>query len=150
MLRKEIYELPQFVLVLSKFIFSLLTILDVRTRRVPPSDVSFLIDERVVPDKKPPVFTAFPANPLLVFERNRARETFLLLFAKFFNVFWMKHALPEVIGAHFVQRQTRVVKCRAVCIDGFPIPIQDNNCLCDRIDHATKLFFILKKLGLRA
>src|ERR1700722_976388 len=35
MLRKEIYELPQFVLVLPKFIFSLLTILDVSTRRVP-------------------------------------------------------------------------------------------------------------------
>jgi hypothetical protein len=84
MLRKEIYELPQFVLVLSKFIFSLLTILDVRTRRVPPSDVSFLIDERVVPDKKPPIFTVFPASPLLVFERNRARETFLQLFTKSF------------------------------------------------------------------
>src|SRR4029077_5371904 len=58
MLRKEIYELPQFVLVLSKSIFSLLTILDVG-RRVLPSDVSFLIDERVVPDKKPPIFTVF-------------------------------------------------------------------------------------------
>jgi hypothetical protein len=40
MLRKEIYESPQFVLVLStKFIFSLLTRLDVRTRRVPSSDM---------------------------------------------------------------------------------------------------------------
>src|SRR5580704_6801188 len=98
---------------------------------------------------KPPILTVFPASPLLVFERNRARETFLL-FAKSFSVFWMKDALPEVIGAHFVQRQTCVVKCLAICIDGFPIRIQDNDCLCDRIHHAKKLFFILKKLGLCA
>jgi hypothetical protein len=44
MLRKEIYELPQLALFLSKFSFSLLTIFDVGTRRVPPNDVSSLVD----------------------------------------------------------------------------------------------------------
>src|ERR1700721_2584914 len=73
-----------FVLLPPASFFNPFTILDVRTRRVLPSDVSFLIDERVVPDKKPPIFTVFPASPLLVFERNRARETFLQLFTKSF------------------------------------------------------------------
>ena len=44
MLRKEIYELSQFTFVLSKFIFSLLPILDVRARRVPANNFSTLIN----------------------------------------------------------------------------------------------------------
>jgi hypothetical protein len=43
-LRKEIYELPQLTLILPKFILGPLAILDIRARRVPPNDVSSLIE----------------------------------------------------------------------------------------------------------
>ena len=79
MLGKEIYELSQFALILSKLILSLLTMLDVRARRVPADDVSSLIEQRVIPDQEPPELAVFPQGSLFNFERKRACESSLSL-----------------------------------------------------------------------
>lgn len=85
---------------------------------------------------------------MLSFERNRARETFLPLFAKPLNVFWMEHAIPEVIGAHFLQRQPCVLKCHAICVNGLPVGIQNHNCLWNEVNDSPQLFFVRNEFGL--
>src|SRR4029077_9182475 len=62
--------------------------------------------------------------------------------------FWMEHAIPEVIGAHFVQRQPRVVKCHAICVNGLAVGIQNHNCLWNKVNDSPQLLFVRKEFGL--
>src|SRR5712692_8834587 len=53
-------------------------------------------------------------------------------------------------GLHFLERQSGVLECHSICVNGSPIWIQDDDRLWNEIDDAPKLFFILTVLGLRA
>src|ERR1700758_996106 len=90
---------------------------------------------------------SFP-RALLVFERHRSRETFLALFAESLNVFWMEHAITEVIGAHFIQGQPRVLKCHAICVNGLAVGIQNHDCLWNKVNDSPQLFFVRTEFGL--
>src|ERR1700745_2149886 len=74
MLRKEIYELPQLPLFLSKFRFSLLAILYVRPGCIPTNDWAVSIQQGVVANQEPAVATVFSASTLLVFKWNRTGQ----------------------------------------------------------------------------
>jgi len=60
----------------------------------------------------------------------------------------MEHAIPEVIGAHFVQRQPRVLKCHAICVNGLAVGIQNHNCLWNKFNDSPQLFLVRKEYGL--
>src|ERR1700747_2565436 len=101
-----------------------------------------------MPEQDPAIFTIRAKGALLVFERDRTRETFLPHFAKSPNVFWMEHAIPEVIGAHFVQRQPRVLKRHAICVNGLAVVIQNHDCLWNKVNDSPQLLFVRKEFGL--
>src|SRR5580700_7035911 len=60
----------------------------------------------------------------------------------------MEHAIPEVIGAQFVQRQPRVLKCHAICVNGLAVGIQNHNCLWNKVNDSPQLFLVRKEFGL--
>ena len=60
----------------------------------------------------------------------------------------MEHAIPEVIGAHFVQRQPRVLKCPAICVNGLAAGIQKHDCLWNKVNDSPQLLFVGKEFGL--
>src|ERR1700747_2973182 len=101
-----------------------------------------------MPEQDPAISTPLPPRAPPVFELTRARETFLALFAESLNVFWMEHAIPEVIGAHFVQRQPRVLKCHAICVNGLAVATQNHDCLWNKVNNSPQLLFVGKEFGL--
>src|ERR1700723_163563 len=66
------------------------------------------------------------------------------------RVVGMENALPKIVGLHVVQRQSVVLKRYAICINGFPVWIQDNDALRNGIGHEPKFFFILTELSFGA
>src|SRR4029077_7146765 len=123
MLRKEIYELPQLPLFLSKFRFSLLAILYVRPGCIPTNDLAVSIQQGVVANQEPAVATVFSASTLLVFKWNRAGKGAAPLLTKPLNVVRMEYTLTKIIGAHFLDRQSHVFQRHAICVNGFPFRI---------------------------
>src|SRR5256884_5628973 len=75
--------------------------------------------------RRPPRSTLFPYTTLF----------------RSLSVFWMEQAVPGVIGAHFVQRQPRVLKCHAICINGLAVGIQNQDCLGNKRseEHTSEL-----------
>src|SRR5712675_126815 len=74
MLRKSVHELAQLTLVLPELVLGPLPILDVRARRIPARDVSVVIDDRLVLNKKPSVLTIRSEHALLILKRHRSGE----------------------------------------------------------------------------
>src|SRR5258708_9175207 len=74
MLRKRVHELAQLTLVLPELVLGPFPILDVRARRIPARDVSVVIDDRLVLNKKPSVLTIRSEHALLILKRHRTRE----------------------------------------------------------------------------
>src|SRR6266849_10544638 len=62
----------------------------------------------------------------------------------------MENARPIFVGSHIVQRQSGVLKRHAICVNGFPIRIQDDDGLRNSISHVPKLFLILTELSFSA
>src|SRR6202011_1047472 len=62
----------------------------------------------------------------------------------------MQKARPKIVGSHVIERQSGVLKGHAICVNRFPIRIQDKDRLRDRIGHAPKLFLILSELSFSA
>ncbi|MGA7930762.1 MAG: hypothetical protein WCA20_32800 [Candidatus Sulfotelmatobacter sp.] len=60
----------------------------------------------------------------------------------------MEHAIPEVIGAHFVERQPRVLKCHAICENGLAVATQNHDCLWNKVNNPPQLLFVGKEFGL--
>src|SRR5258708_22574294 len=105
---------------------------------------------RSVPDQEPSILTIPSQSPFLVFEGSGLGESFVTFFAKSLNVVGMENARPKIVGLHVVQRQSGVLKRHAICINGFPIRIQDDDGLRNSIGHAPKFFFILTELSFGA
>ena len=74
----------------------------------------------------------------------------MTFFAKSLNVIGMENARPKIVGSHVIERQSGVLKRHAICVNGFPIRIQDEDGLRNRIGHASKLFLILTELNFSA
>src|SRR5260370_17505850 len=96
------------------------------------------------------MLTILSQSPFLVFEGSGVGESFVTFFAKSLNVVGMENARPKIVGLHVVQRQSGVLKRHAICINGFPIRIQDDDGLRNSISHAPKFFFILTELSFGA
>src|ERR1700730_11340829 len=96
------------------------------------------------------MLTILSQNPLLVFEWSGAGEGFVTFFTKSLNVVGMENARPKIVGSHVVQRQSGVLKRNAICVNGFPIGIHDDDGLRNSIGHASKLFLILTELSFSA
>src|ERR1700758_2646032 len=114
MLRKKIYELPKLSLFLSKFIFSLLTILDVRACRVPAKNVSCLIEQRIVLDQEPPVLAVFPQGSLFNFERKSPCESGCSLVLQALQVVWVEDPFAKGGSHDIFRRQPGIVQRRLV------------------------------------
>src|SRR6266478_8484113 len=74
MLRESVQELTEFALVLPQLVLGPFPILDVRARRIPARDVSIVIDDRLVLNKKPSVLTIRSEHALLILKRHRTGE----------------------------------------------------------------------------
>src|SRR5216684_4164015 len=96
------------------------------------------------------MLTILSQSPFLVFEGSGVGESFVTFFAKSLNVIGMENARPKIVGLHVVQRQSGVLKRHAICVNGFPIRIQDDDGLRNSIGHASKLFLILTELSFSA
>src|SRR5260370_42354617 len=96
------------------------------------------------------MLTILSQSPFLVFEGSGVGESFVTFFAKSLNVIGMENARPKIVGSHVVQRQSGVLNSHAIGVNGFPIRIQDDDGLRNRIGHAPELFLILTKLGFSA
>src|SRR5215813_5102931 len=148
MLGKEIYELPELALLVTEFFLRPPSVFNIGPCRIPPNDLSALVQEWVVPDEEPAILPIFSPSPLLVFERNSAGKGFLPFFAKPLNVLGMENALPKIAGAHVLERQSGILQAHPIGVNGSPLWIQDDDRLRNEVGDASKLFFILTELGL--
>ena len=62
----------------------------------------------------------------------------------------MKDSCPKPIAPNLIEGEPRVVEGSTISINGSTVLIQNDDCLRDKIDDATKLFFILTQLSLRS
>src|SRR5580704_10751544 len=71
-------------------------------------------------------------------------------FAKCLSVVGMENTRAKIVASHIVQRQSGVLQRHAICVNGFPIRIEDDDGLRNCIGHASKLFFISTELSFSA
>src|ERR1700758_2928536 len=60
----------------------------------------------------------------------------------------MEYAIPKFLCAHFVQRQPRVFKCHAICVNGLAVATQNHDCLWNKVNNSPQLLFVGKEFGL--
>ena len=130
--------------------FGLLTILNVRSCRVPTNDFAVFTEQGVVLDQKPSVTTVFAARPLFIFKRCGSEESFLPRFSKSLNVLRMENALSKVVRQDFVEGKPRILKCDPIRIYGFPVWVQNDDRLRNKIDDLLQILFFLTEASLGA
>src|SRR5262249_29242216 len=142
-LRERIYQRPQLPILVAEFLLRALSVLNIGSCRIPPNDFSALVPEWVVAYEEPAILAIFPGSPLLVLKRDIAQKGFLPVFSKSLNVLGMENTRARIGGLHFLERQSGVLECHSICVNGSPVWIQDDDRLWNEIDDAPKLFFIL-------
>jgi len=103
MLRKSVHELAQLTLVLPKLVLGPLPILDVRAGRIPARHTSVVVDDRVVLNEKPSVFTIRSEHTLLILERRPPGERAQARFAKSGDVIGVEHPFAKSCGLHLLE-----------------------------------------------
>jgi hypothetical protein len=130
-------------------LFSLLGLVDVRARRIPPQEMSLVIPQRVVLDEKPPKLSVVPPDTLFVGKRGPARHCCLAFVVQPRHVVRMKHPGPKVRGHHLVQGETDVREDGLIRTQSAPIRSEDNDSLGDGVDDPTQLLFVVPESRFR-
>jgi hypothetical protein len=74
MLRKEIYQLPKLLFVLTELCLSALQVIDVSVRSIPVDNVARFVAQRLSPKQEPSIHSVEPAQPSLNLTRLARRE----------------------------------------------------------------------------
>src|SRR5260370_29262731 len=107
MLRKEIYELSQFALVLSKHGLGALEVIDVGIRSIPVDNVARFVAQWLSPKQEPSIHSVEPAQPSLNFTRLARGQKSEPLMSYFLQVLRVNGILPSPAASCF-KRNARI------------------------------------------
>src|SRR6266849_4942954 len=122
-------------------LFGLLAVFDVGPCRIPANNVSLLVPQRMVADKKPTILPAAPPCSLLIFEWRTACKRLLAFVSQSLYIVRMKDPCAIVWGHYLPHREAGVIQRDPIHVESIPLRSQDGDAVRDGINDLSKLSF---------
>src|SRR4029077_4465605 len=120
-------------------LFGLPAVFDVGPRRIPANNVSLLVPQRVVADKKPAILPVAPPCSLFIFKWRAACKRLLAFVPQSLYIVWVKGPCAIVWGHYLAHRETGVVQRDPIHVERIPIRCQDGDGMRDGVNDLSKL-----------
>src|SRR5216683_1969202 len=120
-------------------LFGLLAVFDVGPCRIPANNVSLLVPQRMVADKKPTILPAAPPCSLLIFEWRTACKRLLAFVTQSLHIVRMKDPCSIVWGHYLTHREAGVIQRDPIHVESIPLRSQDGDAVRYGINDLSKL-----------
>lgn len=117
------------------------SVFDVSSRAVPACGLTALVEQRVIADLEPSIIAIRAKHALFVLKGNATGECFVTFFSEPLDIFRMERAFPKIAGAHFIDRQPRILEHLLIHKDCRAASVQYDDVVRHQINDPLQLVF---------